>query len=312
MKVLVIGLGSIAAKHIAALRSLTGGSAEIYALRSRRDAPEADGVVSLHCPGEAAAIDFDFAIISNPTSLHADAMRMLADRPLPLMIEKPLFDRPVHDDLVDSLDGRLTYVACNLRFLDALQFLHRRIADGTLPSAVNEVNVYCGSSLPSWRPGTDWRRCYSARPELGGGVHLDLIHELDYICWLFGLPQSVTAVCRSASTLDIPAIDYANYCLVYSRFCASAVLNYYRPVYRRTMEIVMSSDIWTLDIAANRITDATGAVIFESTQGIVDTYTAQMDYFINLLRRGERRSMNGVRLANEILKITSAYEGSER
>lgn len=312
MNILVIGLGSIATKHIAAINRLSGGKANIYALRSRRDAPGRDGVTSLYDAEEAEAIDFDFAIVASPTSHHAEALFMLSRRNIPIMIEKPVLDRPDCSGLVERLEhDRLTYVACNLRFLDALRFVKERVDTDTMPSPVNEINVYCGSSLPSWRPGADWRSCYSAIPELGGGVHLDLIHEIDYLCWIFGLPETSRAVCRSKSTLGIRAIDYANYCLVYPRFCASVILNYYRPGYKRTMEIVMGRDIWTVDIAANRITDADGVMVFESGQRIADTYLSQMEYFMNLTDRGARHSINGIALANDILKIVTDYELSE-
>lgn len=310
MNVLIIGLGSIARKHIAALHSIVTDNLTIYALRSSRLSHPEPGVTSIFSLDEINGTAIDFAIISSPTSVHAADLMRLEKADFPLMIEKPLFDTLGHDRLVESIDssGRLTYVACNLRFLDALRFVRDAIALETMPGAINEVNAYCGSALPSWRPGTDWRQCYSARPEMGGGVHLDLIHEIDYLCWIFGFPTASRAVCRSASTLGIRAIDYANYCLIYPGFCASAILNYYRPDYRRTLEIVMDRDIWTVDIARNTVTDRSGAIIMESKQTIADTYCDQMKYFIGLVNGHAGKSFNNIATAYMTLKITNNYE----
>ena len=212
---------------------------------------------------------------------------------------------------VDAIaSSTLTYVACNLRFLGCLRFIADRISSGTLPGRINEVNIYCGSSLPSWRPGTDYRKSYSAIPELGGGVHLDLIHEIDYACALFGMPAESRGICRSVSSLGIRAIDFANYNLIYPEFCVSITLNYYRPTYKRTMEIVFDNDIWTADLALNTVTDCHGNVVFSSPLRIADTYTDQMDHFIKLVESGAKTSANDIRRANDILKIASSYERS--
>ncbi len=72
MNVLVIGLGSIATRHIDAVRQLDA-DAHIYALRSGRNGKEVNGVRNLYSIDEVAASGIDFAIISNPTSCHAAA-----------------------------------------------------------------------------------------------------------------------------------------------------------------------------------------------------------------------------------------------
>lgn len=312
MKVLIIGLGSIASKHIDALRKIQVASAphRIYALRSSRNARPHDGVTDIYSIEEAIKLEPDFIIISNPTSMHADAIRAVAHSGIPLMIEKPLFEAPSHDLLVECIHkaDTLTYVACNLRFLHCLNFVDKHLRSKTMPRRINEVNIYCGSSLPGWRPGSDYRKSYSATPEMGGGVHLDLIHEIDYACHLFGMPRHWTGICRSGSSIGIRAIDYANYTLVYDTFCANITLNYYRPDYRRTMEIVFADDIWTVDLAANTVTDRSGKTIFSSPQKIIDTYTDQMIYFTQIVAGHRITSINDIRHANDILKIASKYE----
>ncbi|MCM1482735.1 MAG: Gfo/Idh/MocA family oxidoreductase [Muribaculaceae bacterium] len=303
MNMLVTGLGSIARKHIAALHdALPNERHTIYALRSGHggSSPAPEGVISVTDIADVPMDRMDFALISNPTSAHAATIEMLLPYGLPLMIEKPVFDTPDYPHILEQAERRriLTYVACNLRFLPCLEFVKEYVAS----RRVNEVNAYCGSWLPGWRPGTDWRKCYSAVPSLGGGVHLDLIHELDYVRWIFGTPQCTRSVLRSRSSLDIEAVDYANYCMIYPGFCASVILNYYRRDYRRTLEIVCDDATVTADLSLDRVTDASGRELFTSGLRIADTYRLQMEYFTQLVRSGATVSSNPISTACSVLE----------
>lgn len=310
MNVLIVGLGSIARKHISAIRELVP-EARIYALRSSMSASEIDGIVNLYRL-EDINVRFDFAIISNPTSVHAETIEKLIGLGIPLFVEKPVFGDLGHEELVEkvSSSGIQNYVACNLRFLESVRYLHDYIR--TYPERrVNEVNVYCGSYLPDWRPGTDYRQCYSAIPELGGGVNIDLIHDIDYIYWIFGRPEDSVTICRNVSSLGIRAIDYANYILLYPGFTASIVLNYYRRDYKRTIEVVFDDDTWLVDLKQNIITDANGTVIFKGQNNPLDTYTSQMSYFLDLIKNGEKAE-NSINEAYEVLKICLKNERPKR
>lgn len=301
-----MGLGSIARKHIGAIRKIEP-DAQIVALRSHAGAEPVEGVGNIRSLAELEWRP-DFALISNPTSCHAETVGALKALEVPLFIEKPVFSSCDHDGLVEEVSGKglLTYVGCNLRFLESLQFLKKYLEEHP-QLRVNEVNAYCGSYLPDWRPGTDYRRCYSSIPELGGGVHLDLIHELDYVCWLFGMPERTRGIVRSASSLGIRAADYANYSLIYPDFVASVVLNYYRRDYRRSLEILFDNDTWRLDIGLNTITDGRGDAVFRGTGDIRGTYESQMRYFLHLLKSGGRPD-NDIRAAYNILNIALNYE----
>lgn len=306
MKVLIVGLGSIAQKHIAALRQIEEG-VDIYALRSSRNSRHIDLVEDVYDWGEAEAIQPDFVLISNPTSLHAEVLERAIGIGCPLFIEKPLFQSLSSVTTLERIikSGLPTYVACNLRFLGCLRYLKCQLDDeqSGLRSRINEVNIYCGSYLPDWRPATDYKKCYSAIPELGGGVHLDLIHELDYAYWLFGMPDMVRATMKSQSSLGIKAVDYANYLLGYSNFCANVVLNYYRRDYKRTMEIVFDEDTWEVDLSSNSIKDSRGNVIFSDETTIAMTYRLQMEYFIRQVVNNGCKSFNDVTDAFNVLKI---------
>ena len=302
MNVLIIGLGSIAKKHITALRSLPLDF-NIVALRSSVDTSQFEDVINIFNLDDESMV-FDFAIISNPTHLHYHYIEILSKKGIPLFIEKPAVDNLSKiDELVRSvLDKQLTtYVACNLRFHPCLLFLKNKIDSELL--RINELNVYCGSYLPDWRPNQDFRKSYSANIAMGGGVHLDLFHELDYITWLFGFPKATHSISRSVSSLAIDAADYANYILQYDNFTASVILNYYRRKPKREIEILLEDTTLMINLIDNTIMDDSGLLLFESKEfSVLETYKLQLIYFIDCLKNNTK-PMNSLQESVSVLKI---------
>ena len=279
MKVLIIGLGSIALKHIKALQELYP-SVVIYALRRKGElSKKLEGVIEIFDMDEIAVDTLSFILISNPTSVHYDTIQKVIRYKKPLFIEKPIFGTLSKEanDLVMEVErqGISTYVACNLRFLESIA----KTKELLVGKRVNEVNVYCGSYLPDWRPNVDFRKVYSANKEMGGGVHIDLIHELDYVYWLFGTPIHTQFFFSNKSSLNITAYDYANYLWEYDDFSVSVVLNYYRRDSKRTLEILTDEGTYLVDLLRNNIS-YNDEIVFQSSQLSLETYTAQMQFFV--------------------------------
>ena len=279
MKALIIGLGSIALKHIKALQELYP-SVVIYALRRKGEpSKEIKGVIEVFDISEIKVDTLSFILISNPTAVHYETIKEVMVYKKPLFIEKPLFETLSNEanDLVMEIErqGIPTYVACNLRFLESIA----KIRELLVGKRVNEVNVYCGSYLPDWRPNIDFRKVYSANKEMGGGVHIDLIHELDYVYWLFGAPIHTQSFFSNKSSLDITAYDYANYLWEYDDFSVSVVLNYYRRDSKRTLEILTDEGTYLVDLLKNNIS-YNDELVFQSSQLSLETYTAQMQFFV--------------------------------
>ncbi len=305
MNILIIGLGSIARKHIAALDKINAAF-NYFALRSSMNNTDIAGVKNFYSWDEVPS-DISFAIIASPTDQHAIAIEQCVERNIPLFIEKPISHQLAGlKELSEKIHNKnlKTYIACNLRFLAVLVFLKEQICN----KQINEVSVYSGSSLPDWRPGVDYKTSYSADVKRGGGVHLDLFHELDYLYWLFGKPIFSRGIIRNVSSLGINAADFANYLLFYRNFTTSVTLNYYRPSPKRTVEIVFDNTTWTVDLLKNNITDGNGMIIFEDTAySIKDTYLLQMKYFIEHLME-QNKIENDFDTSLEILKIALLNE----
>lgn len=186
----VIGLGSIGRRHLDILRDLGCETAAI----SRR--PGADFTTI----AEAMAWRPDYAVVATETSDHARVLDELAAAGFSGLaaIEKPLFAAPR-----DFPWAMAAYVAYPLRFHPGLARLKQLLAGETILSA----QLYVGQYLPDWRPGQDYRACYSAHAEQGGGALRDLSHELDSANWLLGPWRRLAALGGKVSGLEIDSDD---------------------------------------------------------------------------------------------------------
>lgn len=299
MKILVIGLGSIAKKHIHVLRNLIS-DVTILALRSTRTGSNLAGTQNIYSWKDVPD-DLDFIIISNPTSIHAETILICLDFGVPLFIEKPVLGSIKRSNEIirkARSKGIISYVACNLRFHPAIQFLKEEFARN-IPI---EFNSYCGSFLPDWRPNTDYRELYSAKKNLGGGVHLDLIHEIDYCKYLLGSPKTYFSYCKKKSTLEIDSIDIAHYVLEYDKTSVFITLNYYRRDPKREIECIWEDKTWIVDLLKNTIVNYKGEIVYSEKMDDMFTYTSQMKKFIEHVKYG-KMPQNNIEEGVETLKI---------
>ena len=138
---------------------------------------------------------------------------------------------------------------------------------------------------------------------MGGGVHLDLIHELDYCIWIFGFPNKIHANKRSVSSLNISSIDSALFVLEYDSFNININLNYYRTDTKREIEILLENETIKGDLLKNSLKSLkSNKIIFKSKFKIMDTYIEQMEYFVNNVNQKDKY-MNDFNEALSILKL---------
>lgn len=218
LRALIVGFGSIGRRHARNLRVLHP-EAEIVVVRraAMLDADASDlraqvvGTVE-----EGLARKPHFAIVATPTHLHLSMLEALLPVGIPCYIEKPVVATRAQFDSLTRLLAQVepcpfTFGGCNFRYLPSLMRAREAIQKGEIGRPIR-ANLQVGQWLPDWRSGQDYRQSYSADPKMGGGVILDLIHEIDMAYWLFGAFSEVRALAGKLSRLDIRSEDAA--CIV--------------------------------------------------------------------------------------------------
>ena len=208
-RVLVVGSGSMGQRHLRIARSLLP-DADIRVL-SRRPLPDLPQGANGCLTKLKDAADFapQIAAIANPAPFHIETAKFLLSLGANLLIEKPLAESSQGvQELLDyaHTQRRLVQVGYNLRFYPSRRAFRDHITKKTV-GRVFCVRSEVGSYLPAWRPGVDYRQGVSAQRALGGGVLLELSHEIDYLRWIFGEISRVYADFGNQGNLEIDVED---------------------------------------------------------------------------------------------------------
>ncbi len=303
MKICFAGLGSIGQRHFQNLSQIfeeRGIRAEIHAIR-HGDSPLPDPVSrklarQVHSFADLDR-DYDIFFVTGPTACHAATIEQAVKVSGNLFIEKPLFhSASVPLDSVSWNPDGIYYVACPLRYSEVYRHLREN-----LPEQVFSLRAICSSYLPDWRPGKDYKESYSASRIMGGGVRLDLIHELDYIVSLFDMPKRVFSMSGRYSELYMDSEDLAVYLLEYPRFLAEVHLDYFGRVPRRELEIISEEEVTVYDFVDRNFRRLREGTLMDLSQGR-DMYRAEMEYFLDCVLSG-RKTWNEYERAYRLLEL---------
>lgn len=251
-----VGLGSIGMRHLNNVRAFLEERGDTYTIDLYRHKLQdclPDGVHMQYLYGEELADNqqYDIVFVTNPTSMHEEAVRLFIGHAKTLFIEKPVFGTTYGDEeLLRQLDGIPNYVACPLRYNPVLQYVHE---SGLCKDAI-AVRAICSSYLPDWRPNTDYRQCYSAHRDMGGGVGIDLIHEWDYLTWLLEMPEECHAIQTKLSGLEIDSDDLAIYIARTKTTGIEVHLDYFGREAIRQLKVFLPDDTVRCDILKGTIT----------------------------------------------------------
>lgn len=247
----IIGLGSIGKRHLRLLKEIRP-DIEVIVLRSGRGKSCKEEKLATKIVKSIDLIiaeGIQAAIISSPATLHIKQALVLAKAGVHLLIEKPLSDSLEGiNQLLKILDDNnlVSMVGYVLRY-DPGAIKFKKLIDANSIGDILHARIECGSYLPEWRPGLDYKTSVSAQSELGGGVLLELSHELDYLHWFFGKPKDVQALVRNTGSLDIDVEDQVDLLLTSSEgYCISVQIDFNRRNIERKCKLLTTEGevIW--------------------------------------------------------------------
>jgi predicted dehydrogenase len=257
---LVIGCGSIGARHLRNLAALGVGriiACDLDRERACAACDESPGAVPVSSLEEAWERHPDIAVIALPTALHLAAAADAAEHGCNLFVEKPLAATlDGVDDLVELVRDRglVAAVGYNWRFNPMIERISSVLSGGVIGEPL-WAHAHFGSYLPARHPWEDYRIGYGARADLGGGVILDAItHQFDYLVALFGWPNEVGCRAGKRSDLEINVEDVADITLGFeSGFSATIHGDFVERPHRAYLELCGSEGSVVADFVAHEL-----------------------------------------------------------
>lgn len=208
---LIVGLGSIGSRHLKIISNLRP-EINIYVLRRPGyKKSNLDHLIKKVYTNidEAIKFGFDAAIIASPSNLHIDQATKFVEKKIPILIEKPLSNK-LEDSLnfskIARANNSIILVGYVLRYTSILQRFREIILKESFEK-INSINIKCSSFLPNWRRNKNYKETVSAKKSLGGGVLLELSHEIDYANWIFGPLTILKSETFNSGKLDIDVED---------------------------------------------------------------------------------------------------------
>jgi predicted dehydrogenase len=282
MKIIFFGLGSIGKRHAKLL--LENYSHELYAFRSGKSGSINDlGIKEINDWKQFTELKPDIAFITNPTSEHISTAIKCAEAGCNLFIEKPIDSSSENlDKLLEIVEKNklVTYVSYNLRFHPVINKLKELIDTGSFL----HMKVFCTSYLPDWRPNQDYKKNYSAIASLGGGVLLDLSHEIDYTNFLLGNIKITGGEYSRRADITVDSEDTADMMVDSDKGPAIIHINFMSHIKQRIIQLDLDNRAFVGDLFNCKIEEHKNGKITETFTFEYDpnfTYRKQLEYFFS-------------------------------
>jgi len=238
MNILIVGYGSIGQRHYKNCIKLDHNT-EIFSIHEKKIIP--------------LKKKYDLVIIASKTSDHLKDSIKFKKYSNNFLIEKPLAKNFEEGKKIKmTLKGKKIIIGYCFIFNKTIHKI-KKIINSNILGKIFLVQSHYGSYLPNWRK-RDYQKIYSSSKKMGGGVLLDLIHETNFIQYLF--PKNILKIFgykEKLSTLKTTSEDTALIILKQQNRCIHISLNYWQKPIERYIKIFGEKGIISTDLINDKI-----------------------------------------------------------
>jgi predicted dehydrogenase len=338
MNILILGLGSIGQRHLRNLRTIDK-NLKFFVIRKKFKTPllnnknkvikgDINKKFNLTILKNIKELKFNTlkihaAFICTPSKFHIKEAIELLKKDIHIFVEKPLGSNYKKiselENLIQNKPKIKHMMGYQLKFNPILIKL-KKIIESEFLGKIYNVLIHQGEHLEDFHPYEDYTKLYAARKQLGGGVILTQIHEIDYILYLFDKYKIKLLNCEASkvSTLKINVEDhvFANFKLYQNKnkFICSLYQNYFERPKSRIIILIGEKGKIECDLTKEKIyiykKNFFKKIDFKINRNQI--YINQVRYFINCIKKNKKINkiydvFNGIkslRIALDMKKVS--------
>ena len=311
MNALVVGNGSIGKRHVQNLLSISNYNIIISTKQRKPKSLNKKRCIFVKSLNEGLQHNPSIGFVTNVSSEHIKTSLLLAKAGCHIFIEKPLSNSLKDTEKLLKIvkkEKLVTLMGCNLRFHSCIKKIKSLIEQKTIGNIIS-VKAECGTYLPEWHPNENYSLSYAARDDLGGGVVLTCIHEIDYLYWFFGEIKEVFSITGKFSDLKIKSSDLSAIILKFKNNIIGEIhLDYFQRPEFRSCKIIgtkgtiywdsINNEVKIFDIKKKKWIIKLKVKNYDKNKQYVD----ELSHFLNCVEM-KKKSINDLTQGIKTLKI---------
>ena len=318
-RILIIGKGEIAKRHYKILKELIPNAKIKFLIRKRKN--KIFSSKYLYSLDEVKKFMPELGVIANPSSKHIKISEKLIDLDIKyLFIEKPIsnyFDNAKKFVSKCNKKNINLFVGYNLKFTNSLIKI-KKLIDNKILKNIFLVTIETGFNLKNWRKKKNYIDSVSSQKKLGGGVLLELSHEIDYLHWLFGKFEKIDAYFSKLSLLKLDVEDFVNLRVFFNKkfskkkLFATLNIDFFRNDKVRKMTIISEKETLKWDGIKGEVKiyneeTKKWKYLYKNYNDLNESYIRQWKYFLECIKKNfknssSKESLDTIRYINSIKK----------